>query len=170
MSKRYTLAGAALVAAFIAGPAFADGTPGQTPVQGPAPLSAQPHHSSPHHAATCQHGQTAHHGRTDCIVPFAPITGRVQYTPPPAVFQPPAPAPQAMNIDLASFNGGVGSGVGSGFYGGGGTIVLNNSARFSGVLSHRASVLTFRHRGGGGGKPPHSPCGSCGGGHNSGGH
>lgn len=55
-----------------------------------------------------------------------------------------------VQLDLASFNGGVGSGVDGGFYGGGGgAIIIGGSRSFSGVLSHSASNFTFRSRGGG---------------------
>ncbi|MEL6725195.1 MAG: hypothetical protein AAFP81_06535 [Pseudomonadota bacterium] len=65
-----------------------------------------------------------------------------------------------VRLDMASFTGGVGSGVDGGFYGGGGgAIVISSGRSFSGVLSHSASQFTFRghrggkKRGGGGGRP-----------------
>lgn len=55
-----------------------------------------------------------------------------------------------VQLDLASFSGGVGNGVDGGFYGGGGgAVIIGGSRSFSGVLSHSASSFTFRSRGGG---------------------
>ena len=70
-----------------------------------------------------------------------------------------------VQLDMASFSGGVGNGVDGGFYGGGGTIFISSGRSYSGVLSHGASRFTFRghrggkRRGGGGGG-----CGCMGGG------
>lgn len=68
-----------------------------------------------------------------------------------------APAPAAVRLDMASFSGGVGSGVTGGYYGGGGGVFISSGRSYSGVLSHSASNFTFRgqrggkRRGGGGG-------------------
>ncbi|MEM7640173.1 MAG: hypothetical protein AAF269_14050 [Pseudomonadota bacterium] len=70
-----------------------------------------------------------------------------------------------VQLDMASFSGGVGNGVDGGFYGGGGTLFISSGRSYSGVLSHGASRFTFRghrggkRRGGGGGE-----CGCMGGG------
>ncbi|MEL6860907.1 MAG: hypothetical protein AAGL11_03650 [Pseudomonadota bacterium] len=72
-----------------------------------------------------------------------------------------------VRLDLAGFSGGVGNGVGGGFYGGGGAIILTGGQSFSGVLNHGASVFTFnrRHSGGGHGggikRVYGSGCGGC---------
>ncbi len=155
MPKQYIFPSLVLLASLITVPVFADGTPGERPVQGPAPLKPDISSSA---QTPCQR---------DCIIPFAPITRHAPVSPP--VYQPPVsapPAPQPARFDFGGFTGGVGSGVGGGYYyGGGGTVILNNAPRYSGVLSHRASVFTFRQRGGGGGGKPHrNPCGGCGGG------
>ena len=81
-----------------------------------------------------------------------------------------ASASSAVTLDLASFSGGVGNGVDGGFYGGGGTIFIAGSNRFSGVLSHSASSFTFRQRRHGGGKRGGGGgCGCMGGGMGGGG-
>ena len=70
-----------------------------------------------------------------------------------------------VQLDMASFSGGVGNGVDGGFYGGGGAVFISSGKSYSGVLSHGASRCTFRghrggkRRGGGGGG-----CGCMGGG------
>ncbi|MEO1303425.1 MAG: hypothetical protein AAFV37_00525 [Pseudomonadota bacterium] len=59
---------------------------------------------------------------------------------------------KTVHLDMGSFTGGVGAGIDGGFYGGGGgAVIITGGRRFSGVLSHRASSVTFRssHRGGG---------------------
>ena len=66
-----------------------------------------------------------------------------------------------VQLDMGSFSGGVGAGIGGDFYGGGGAVIITGGKRYSGVLSHSASSFTFRsHRGGkkrrGGGG-----CGKC---------
>lgn len=72
---------------------------------------------------------------------------------------------RTVQLDMGSFSGGVGAGIGGDFYGGGGAIIITGGKRYSGVMSHSASSYTFRshrsHRGGkkrrrGGGG---SPCG-----------
>lgn len=71
-----------------------------------------------------------------------------------------------VRLDMASFGGGVGNGVGGDFYGGGGAVIIGGGRSYSGVLSHAASSFTFRSnrrggkkRGGRGGG-----CGCMGGG------
>lgn len=70
-----------------------------------------------------------------------------------------------VRLDVASFAGGVGNGVGGSYYGGGGAVFISSGHSYSGVMSHSASSFTFRHRrggkrrGGGGGG-----CGCMGGG------
>ena len=67
-----------------------------------------------------------------------------------------------VQLDLASFSGGVGSGVDGGFYGGGGgAVIIGSSRSFSGVLSHSASSFTFRSRGGGKKRRRGGGCNSC---------
>ena len=67
-----------------------------------------------------------------------------------------------VQLDLASFSGGVGSGVDGGFYGGGGgAVTIGSSRSFSGVLSHSASSFTFRSRGGGKKRRRGGGCNSC---------
>lgn len=67
-----------------------------------------------------------------------------------------------VQLDLASFSGGVGNGVDGGFYGGGGgAIIIGGSRSFSGVLSHSASSFTFRSRGGGKKRRGGGGCGKC---------
>ena len=67
-----------------------------------------------------------------------------------------------VQLDLASFSGGVGNGVDGGFYGGGGgAIIIGGSRSFSGVLSHSASSFTFRSRGGGKKRRRGGGCGKC---------
>ena len=66
-----------------------------------------------------------------------------------------------IQLDLASFSGGVGNGVDGGFYGGGGAIVIGSGRSFSSVLTHSASSFTFRSRGGGKKKRRGGGCGKC---------
>ena len=70
----------------------------------------------------------------------------------------------AVQLDMGSFTGGVGAGVGGDFYGGGGAVIITGSKRYSGVMSHSASSYTFRsHRSyRGGGKKRRGGGGGCG--------
>jgi len=70
-------------------------------------------------------------------------------------------APSGVQLDMASFSGGVGAGVDGGFYGGGG-IVIAGSSSSSRVLSHSASRFTFRSGHRGGKKRRHGGGGGCG--------
>ncbi|MEL7110840.1 MAG: hypothetical protein AAGL99_16375 [Pseudomonadota bacterium] len=78
---------------------------------------------------------------------------------------PAVPVSNEVHLDMASFSGGVGSGVSGGYYGGGGAVLISSGRSYSGVLSHGASSFTFRsrrgRRGGGGGG---GGCGCMGGG------
>ncbi len=73
----------------------------------------------------------------------APAPAR-SYTPAPMRVS--APAPSAPSFNLASFTGGVGAGLGSGYFGGGGGFIQTSRAPFSGVLSSPAAALTFNRR------------------------
>lgn len=142
MSKRNILASLAIASALFAAPAFADGKITRT-VKGPTPLKAQPYCAS-------GKGYYDDSGRFICPVitrtparTYTPAPART-YTPAPVRVAAPAPAPK---FDLSGMTGGVGSTVGSGFYGGGGGIVLSSArAPFSGVLSAPAAALTFNRR------------------------
>ena len=101
-----------------------------------------------------------------CATRPAPTPVRAAPPPPPVRYVP--PVAQTVSLDLASFSGGVGNGVDGGYYGGGGGYIsVGGGARFSGVLSARASAYTFTSGGGkwhGGGKPGGGGCGCTGGG------
>ena len=73
----------------------------------------------------------------------APAPAR-SYTPAPTRIS--APAPSAPSFNLASFTGGVGAGLGGGYFGGGGGFIQTSRAPFSGVLSSPAAALTFNRR------------------------
>ena len=171
---------AALITALtlFAAPSFADGIPGQKVNRGPTPLKA-------HKMTPPEPGCVLVEGnKWSCPVPAARFT----HAPAPKYHAAPVTrttstrtytrthAPtvtrravatrtvatsQEIKLDMGAFNGGVGAGVGTEFYGGGGTIIIGGGKRYSGVLSHAASRFTFRHRGGGGGKhhPRPRPCG-----------
>lgn len=156
MPKRYKIAALALSAALFALPALADGTK-RAPIQGPAPLK-------PNATQTCPNGYLAD-GR--CYVPRAQktpsgSTGQRYVESAPTVRRHVVRRAAAAPVhDFSGFTGGVGSNVGSGYYGGGGgLIVIGAPRRFSGVLHHPAARLTFKHTRP---KPPRpgGPCGGC---------
>ena len=90
----------------------------------------------------------------------APVTHRTVQQPNRTVQR--ATRSSDVHLDLASFSGGVGSGVDGGFYGsGGGAVIIGSSRSFSGVLSHAASSFTFRSRGGGKKRRRGGGCNSC---------
>lgn len=93
----------------------------------------------------------------------APVTRRVVQQPTRTVRTVQRTARSSdVHLDLASFSGGVGSGVDGGFYGGGGgAVIIGSSRSFSGVLSHSASSFTFRSRGGGKKRRRGGGCNSC---------
>lgn len=144
MSKRYTLAALTLATTLLAAPAFADGKEGTRVNNGPAPLKAR----------LCSDGTEGFYdseGRFVCKT----VT-RTQVTRPKMV-RASAPA-LAPTFNLTGLTGGVGANVGSGFYGGGGSIIIANTrGSYSGVLNSAASAFTFNRRtrsggqGGGGG-------------------
>ncbi|MEZ5947529.1 MAG: hypothetical protein R3C13_04715 [Hyphomonas sp.] len=152
MSKRNILVSLALASALFAAPALADGKPVK-PVRGPTPLKAQPY---------CESGKGYFddHGRFVCPVVTRTVTRTVT---PPTVTRVVAPPPAAV-YDFSGFNGGVGSSIGSGYYGGGGGFIFEDRTRFSGVLQSSASAFTFNkkvkrvtRR-----PPPRPPGGGCG--------
>ena len=53
---------------------------------------------------------------------------------------------RTVQLDMGSFSGGVGAGVGGDFYSGGGAVIITSGKRYSGVLSHSASSLHFKTR------------------------
>ncbi|MEE2930527.1 MAG: hypothetical protein VX599_07415 [Pseudomonadota bacterium] len=70
---------------------------------------------------------------------------------------------RAVQLDMGSFTGGVGAGVGGDFYGGGGAVIISSGRSYSGVMSHTASSYTFRsHRGYRGGGKKRRGGGGCG--------
>lgn len=133
-------------------PALADGTKGKTINRGPAPLEA--------HALTpprpgCRLTEDGQHWA--CPAPVRKITHahapkrhttRTVHRKPAKtvrrVVKTSAPTVSTLTLDISGFNGGVGSGVGGGHYGGGGAIILGSGKRFSGVTQHAASHMTFR--------------------------
>jgi|GEM_PF-4818225 len=140
MSKRYTLAALTLATTLLAAPAFADGKDGTRVNKGPAPLKAR----------LCSDGSKGFYdseGRFVCRT-----VQRTQVTRPKMVrVSAPPPAP---TLNLTGLTGGVGATVGSGFYGGGGGLIIADSrGSYSGVLNAAASSFTFnrRTRRGGGG-------------------
>ena len=135
MSKRNIFASLAIASALLAAPAFADGKVTRT-VKGPTPLKAQPY---------CASGQGYYDDQGRFVCPV--ITK--SYTPAPVRTYTPAPVKVAATstYDFSGMTGGVGSSVGSGFYGGGGGFVLDSGrASYSGVLSAPAAALTFNRR------------------------
>ncbi len=70
---------------------------------------------------------------------------------------------RAVQLDMGSFTGGVGAGVGGDFYGGGGAVIISSGRSYSGVMSHTASSYTYRsHRGYRGGGKKRRGGGGCG--------
>ena len=182
------LAGLALATVFSA-PAFADGTPGQRVNRGPAPLEAhQPTSPEPGchliedgtawscparpvQRAPVIHKQTM--AKPCCgkvtrtvvkdhptVVTKRSVTHRTAQ-PRSTVTRRPVQAPSGIQLDMASFSGGVGAGVDGGFYGGGGTVIAGSSSS-SRVHSHSASRFTFRSGHRGGKKRRHGGAGGCG--------
>jgi len=76
-----------------------------------------------------------------------------------------------VDLDISSFDGGVGNGVDGGYYGGGGGFAYASASSSASALSHAAASFTFNgsFRGGGGGKHHGGGCNTCGGGHKGGG-
>lgn len=200
MSKRNIFALAMLGAALFAGTAAADGKTKRIYKPGPAPLNI----TCPTGFAkttdgrcvrtstttTCSQGfvrnsqgqcvRTTQPRKPNCPTGFAinTTTGQcvrlTQTRPQPRPLPRPAPVQQA-SFDLSGFNGGVGTSIGGGFYGGGGFVPLAPVRRFSGVTDASAAVFTFnrevqRRMRPNNPRPPHNPCMmGCGGGGGMGG-
>ena len=94
---------------------------------------------------------------------------------PPPRYIPPAPRPpllveRGLRIDINAFNGGVGSGVDGGYYGGGGGFAYASASSSASAMSSAAASLTFRGSfKGRGGKKGKGGCNVCGGGGHHGG-
>lgn len=209
MSKWNIIAAFLLAGAMFAGPAAADGKTKRIYKPGPAPLNVtcpagytKDKHNrcvrtiKPQTVTTCPQGYT----RTTTGQCIRRVTQQRQTTCPSGYTRnsqgqcirmqrqvqqrrPAAPVRQQVSLDLNSFNGGVGSGVSGGFYGGNGFIATGATRNYSGVLDASASAFTFNRRvenkhrpkpqcGGHGGcgprpkpmpKPKPKPCGGCGG-------
>lgn len=106
---------------------------------------------------------------------------RAVYSPPPPRPVTYAPAPpvtyarpqnvsyaryeRSISLDIGAFNGGVGSGVDGGYYGGGGGFAYASASSSASAFSSAAAAISFSGRfGGGKGKHHKGGCNTCGGG------
>ncbi|MAN72578.1 MAG: hypothetical protein CME84_00615 [Henriciella sp.] len=180
MRGHFKVIGLLAAAAMMAAPALADGYANRPVNRGPAPLQAHAEPVPPEPGCYLVGPDTwscpplpqtveTHTVRERvsaaacCYSRPAPRPVQVRYTPRPA------PAPRSVSIDTSGFDGGVGSGVTGGYYGGGGGgYVYVRSSASANAFASAAASLTFRggfhgggggkHHGGGGGG-----CGKCGG-------
>lgn len=137
MPKPHIWTALILAGALIATPASGDGKDTGRPVAGPEPLVPQAERC-PSELEGGQHCTRQEKTRRVYRKTVPKRTHRIVRR---------AAAPVTSH-DFSGLTGGVGAGVGTGFHGGAGRIViLGDRARYSGVLQSRAAAFTFRRSG-----------------------